>query len=196
MQYTEKTLKTLEFDKIRQLLADSALTEGGRRLALAIMPTDREGEIIRRQKRTTDAKRLMEVKGAPSFGAVVDISDSCERALKGAVLTTRELLDVANLLSVSARMLEYIRMNRASNQAIRDMARSEDLREAIVMLPASRAVVDALRYVTSVDSRKMLSFELSKDDLHDFARCAETYLLSHLGHGFDTLEFYKIMTKN
>ena len=35
MQFSEKTLKTLEFDKIRQLLAESALTEGGRRLALA-----------------------------------------------------------------------------------------------------------------------------------------------------------------
>ena len=42
MRFSEKTLKTLEFDKIRQLLADAALTEGGRRLALAIMPTDRE----------------------------------------------------------------------------------------------------------------------------------------------------------
>ena len=112
MEISEKTLQTLEFDKIRALLAESALTAGARELALRLTPTDREEEIIRRQRRTTDAKRLMHIKGAPSFGEVRDISDACERAVKGAVLTPRELLDVADLLLVSRRLLEYIRMNR------------------------------------------------------------------------------------
>ena len=112
MQITEKTLKTLEYDKIRELLAESALTDGARELALRLLPTDREEEIIRRQRRTTDAKRLMSVKGAPSFGGVRDVSDACERALKGATLTPRELLDVADLLMVSRRLIEYSRMNR------------------------------------------------------------------------------------
>ncbi len=112
MEISEKTLQTLEFDKIRALLAESALTAGARELALRLTPTDREEEIIRRQRRTTDAKRLMHIKGAPSFGEVRDVSDACERAVKGAVLTPRELLDVADLLLVSRRLLEYIRMNR------------------------------------------------------------------------------------
>ena len=112
MEISEKTLQTLEFDKIRALLAESALTAGARELALRLTPTDREEEIIRRQRRTTDAKRLMHIKGSPSFGEVRDISDACERAVKGAVLTPRELLDVADLLLVSRRLLEYIRMNR------------------------------------------------------------------------------------
>lgn len=112
MEISEKTLQTLEFDKIRDMLADSALTAGARELALRLTPTDREEEIIRRLRRTTDAKRLMHIKGAPSFGDVRDVSDACERAVKGAVLTPRELLDVADLLMVSRRLLEYIRMNR------------------------------------------------------------------------------------
>ena len=112
MEISEKTLQTLEFDKIRDMLADSALTAGARDLALRLTPTDREEEIIRRLRRTTDAKRLMHIKGAPSFGDVRDVSDACERAVKGAVLTPRELLDVADLLMVSRRLLEYIRMNR------------------------------------------------------------------------------------
>ncbi len=112
MEISEKTLQTLEFDKIREMLAESALTAGARELALRLTPSDREDEIVRRQQRTTDAKRLMNIKGAPSFGEVCDISDACERAVKGATLTTRELLDVADLLMVSRRLLEYIRMNR------------------------------------------------------------------------------------
>ncbi len=112
MEISEKTLQTLEFDKIREMLAESALTAGARELAMRLTPSDREDEIVRRQQRTTDAKRLMNIKGAPSFGEVTDISDACERAVKGATLTPRELLDVADLLMVSRRLLEYIRMNR------------------------------------------------------------------------------------
>ncbi len=112
MNISEKTLKTLEFDKVRVMLAESALTAGARERAAVLRPSDDRDEILRRQHRTTDAKRLMNVKGAPSFGDVCDVSDSCERALKGAVLTPRELLDVADVLKVSSRLVEYIRINK------------------------------------------------------------------------------------
>lgn len=112
MNISEKILKTLEFDKVRLMLAESALTEGARQRAMLLSPSDDRDEILRRQSRTTDAKRLMNIKGAPSFGEARDISDACERALKGAVLTPRELLDIADILKVSSRLVEYIRVNK------------------------------------------------------------------------------------
>lgn len=112
MNISEKILKTLEFDKVRLMLAESALTEGARQRAMLLSPSDDRDEILRRQKKTTDAKRLMNIKGAPSFGEARDISDACERALKGAVLTPRELLDIADILKVSSRLVEYIRVNK------------------------------------------------------------------------------------
>lgn len=112
MDISEKILKTLEFDKVRMMLAESALTEGARQRAMLLSPSDDIDEILRRQRKTTDAKRLMNIKGAPSFGEARDISDACERALKGAVLTPRELLDVADILKVSSRLIEYIRVNK------------------------------------------------------------------------------------
>lgn len=112
MRITEKTLKTLEFDKIREMLADSAGTAGAREKAMMLTPSDDIDEINRRLSRTTDAKRLTDIKGQPSFGEIHDISDSCERAVKGATLTTRELLDVADVLRVSRRLYEYIRVNK------------------------------------------------------------------------------------
>ena len=105
MDISEKILKTLEFDKVRMMLAESALTEGARKRAMLLSPSDDIDEILRRQRKTTDAKRLMNIKGAPSFGEARDISDACERALKGAVLTPRELLDVADILKVSSRLI-------------------------------------------------------------------------------------------
>ncbi len=109
---TEKTLCTLEFDKIRAILAGLCPTEGAAQMALALVPTDRIDIARQRLCRTSDAKRLSDAKGMPSFGGISDISDTCERALKGAVLTPRELLDVAAILRTSRGLLEYIRSNR------------------------------------------------------------------------------------
>ncbi len=109
---TEKTLSILEFDKIRAILAKCCPTEGSAQLALLLTPTDRLDIARDRLRRTTDAKRLSDAKGMPSFGGVSDISDACERALKGAVLTQRELLDIAAVLRTSRSLLEYIRSNR------------------------------------------------------------------------------------
>ena len=95
MNITEKTLCTLEFDKIRELLADACPTAGAALLARTLTPTDRIDTVRARQKRTTDARRLSDAKGMPSFGSVTDVGDICERALKGAMLTPRELMDAA-----------------------------------------------------------------------------------------------------
>jgi len=166
MQITEKTLKTLEFDKVREMLAESALTSGARELAKRLTPTDRIEEILRRQRRTTDAKKLMNIKGAPSFGEIVDVSDACERALKGATLTTRELLDVADLLLVSRRLLEYIRMNRlfdtvldeiferlVTNRHLEDKITRAIISEDMISDDASPALGDIRRKMRVVNNR-------------------------------------------
>ena len=112
MNITEKTLTTLEFDKIRELLAKVCPTEGSAALALTLAPDDRLEIVLRRLKKTTDARRLYDAKGMPPFGTVRDPADSCERALKGAVLTPRELLDAALLMRSSRSLLDYIRSNK------------------------------------------------------------------------------------
>ena len=108
----EKNIYTLEFNKIRELLAKKALTEGAKAMALCLMPSDDEDEVRLRQRRTADAKRLSGQKGNPSFGSVKDISSALERADKGATLSTRELLDCANVLRTARSLLEYIKSDR------------------------------------------------------------------------------------
>ena len=69
MHFTSKTLSTLEFDKIISMLAEMAATEGAAAKALALTPTDDYDTVILRQRRTEDAKRLINAKGYPSFSA-------------------------------------------------------------------------------------------------------------------------------
>ena len=112
MKYSENLFSTLEFDKIRALLAECAMTEGASKMALSLEPTEDPVIIVRRQTRTTDALRLANAKGMPTFINIRDVSASCERADKGAVLSMRELLDVANVLKASRMLIDYINGNK------------------------------------------------------------------------------------
>ena len=164
MSITEKALITLEFDKIRQMLADSCPTKGAAEAARSLYPATYIEAAKARQTSTTDAKRLSDAKGMPSFGGVVDVSDVCERALKGAVLTPRELLDVAVLLRSSRQLLDYIRSNRLfetsldevferliPNRTLEDRIARSILSEEMIADEASPALADVRRKIRAAN---------------------------------------------
>lgn len=164
MSITEKTLITLEFDKIRQMLADSCPTKGAAEAARALYPATYIEAAKAKQTATTDAKRLCDAKGMPSFGGVVDIADVCERALKGAVLTPRELLDVGVLLRASRQLLDYIRSNRLfetsldevferliPNRPLEDRIARSIISEELIADEASPALADVRRKIRAAN---------------------------------------------
>ena len=104
--------KTLEFDKIKKLLADACPTKGAADMALSLEPyTDRD-DVIKKQKETSAAKDLALVKGMPSFFHVEDIGRICDAADKSATLSPADLLTVASHLRCASSLLEYIRENK------------------------------------------------------------------------------------
>ncbi len=111
MSFSEKTLHSLEFDKICDLLAAYAPTDGSKTMARMLMPSSDIDTVLLKLRRTTDAKRLCDAKGMPSFGAVRDVSESCERADKGATLTPGELLSIASVLRTSRSLIDYCHGN-------------------------------------------------------------------------------------
>lgn len=113
-----KNLYTLEFDKIRELLARHAATDGAKAAARGLEPSDDIDEVRLRQRRTADAKLLAGQKGNPSFSSVKDVSAACERADKGATLTTRELLDCAAVLSCTRSLIDYYKSNKITETSL------------------------------------------------------------------------------
>ena len=67
MLFTAKTLSTLEYDKIIKMLVECASTEGAKARATSLSPTDDFEVVCVRQRRTDDAKRLINSKGYPAF---------------------------------------------------------------------------------------------------------------------------------
>ena len=150
MNINEKAITALEFDKIRTILASHCPTAGARELAFKLLPFTNVEQIARQQKKTTDARKLLEAKGMPPFGTVVDINEICERAVRGATLTPRELLDSALLLRSARSLLEYIRSNKTFDTS---------LDEIFERLIANRAVED--RITRSIVSEDMIADEAS-----------------------------------
>lgn len=121
MNITERTLEVLEYNKIKEMLASCAPTKGGAQAALALYPTDDFEMVLRRQRRTTDAKRLCDIKGMPPFCGVTDISDSVGRAEKSAVLTPHELIEISRVLSAARQLTDYIETDKKFDTCLDDV---------------------------------------------------------------------------
>ncbi len=79
------------------------------------------------------------------------------------------------------------RLNRGGIGAIAE----EALGERSILIPLTAPVLAALRYALAAPDRKIFSFTLESAEAEAFSSATETYLLNHLEHGFDTLNFYR-----
>lgn len=101
MNYSiERYVKTLELDKILELLANEATLADAKELARALVPETELSVVDRILKETEDAYTFMSRYTAPSFGFAVNVSSPLRRAEAHAVLSPRELLDIAETLRV------------------------------------------------------------------------------------------------
>lgn len=95
-----KTVKILELDKILQLLSNEASLEDSKERSLKVMPATDLGEVSRELNATNYAYLFMAKYQAPSFGRAVNVASELRRAAASAVLSTAELLDIAETLRV------------------------------------------------------------------------------------------------
>ncbi len=69
---------------------------------------------------------------------------------------------------------------------------ADELREAEILSRLPAPAVAALRYCLAAPLNRLFAFELAEEeDLLAFSKLTETYLLSHVGHGFESLRFYR-----
>ena len=166
MSFCHRSLLSLEFDKIREMLALHATTEGAKGMAMTLSPTDDIDNVLKRLKKTTDAKRLCENKGMPSFSGVRDISEACDRAGKGASLNTRELLDVALVLKTSRGLIDYCYGNHLfdtvldeifdrliPNRSLEDKIYRSIISEELISDDASPALANIRRQIRNTNNR-------------------------------------------
>ena len=103
----QKVLKTLEFDKIIQMLTEKADSEPGKKLCRELIPSTDIEEIRKNQRETKDALSRLFKSGSTSFGNNRDLGFSVKSLEIGSSLSAVELLKIAAMLDNVSRIKNY-----------------------------------------------------------------------------------------
>lgn len=108
----QKVLKTLEYDKIIDMLTEKADSEPGKKLCRELIPSTDLEEIRKNQAETRDALNRLFRTGSTSFGNNCDLGFSVKSLEIGSVLSIVELLKIASMLDNVNRIRTYGKKER------------------------------------------------------------------------------------
>ena len=170
------SMSLLDFDDIRQRLADHTTFYEARRLALEITPSFDPFEVERLQRETADARALLDELGDLSLQSDADTSESVTRASLGGVLTGNDLLAVADSLEVHRRARSSVLRAAQAAPIMTDLARIiPDLREVQSQIRSKiseRGEVydDATPSLRALRTQIRVAYERVTGALQDFIR--------------------------
>ncbi|MBI4301949.1 MAG: endonuclease MutS2, partial [Chloroflexi bacterium] len=118
----EKTLHTLEFDKIRERLAQYTSFAASRELALNLSPSSNYEEVLTRQRATREAGHLIEARPNLSASGAHDVREAAHRASLGGVLDAETLLGIKSTLATTRFLRSAIRSLRRRLPTLWSMA--------------------------------------------------------------------------
>ena len=125
---TERTLRVLEFPRVRDMLAEGALTVMGAEKCRTLVPFDTLFDIEQAQKETEEATVILQYIGGHPMAEFPDARPALLVCEKGGTLSPRMLLDVAALLRASRAARDVLITDRDNTPMLR--ARVEGILEA------------------------------------------------------------------
>src|SRR5438128_2520054 len=102
------SLRVLEFEQVRELLAEQISTDLGRERVAELAPLDEEDDIQRRLQETGEARRIMDVAGALPLGGIHDVRPAVEAAARDGLIEAPALLDLADTIGSSLRLRGFL----------------------------------------------------------------------------------------
>lgn len=120
-----RTLRVLEYEAIRQRLAQHASCALGKELAARLEPAVEPGVVRHLVAETTQARTLLAGSGRVPLGGVHDVRAQVMNAARGGALSGGDLLEVADTLYASRRMRSFLQ--RGETDAPLVVARAKEL---------------------------------------------------------------------
>ncbi len=102
-----KTLKTLEFNKILEMLAGFAKNDSAKKLALSLTPSSDFNSVDAMLSETNSATGILLKYGSPELVHITDVNESVKRLKAGGGLSMSELLNIAGILKGARIMKKY-----------------------------------------------------------------------------------------
>ena len=101
-------IKTLEFDKVKNILADKTATALGRQAVGAMRIESEFAKVKRLQEETAEALRIMDEGKRFPFGGAYNIVSEVKRAELGSTLIPEELLHVQTTVAAIRQMKFFL----------------------------------------------------------------------------------------
>ena len=127
--------KILEFDKIKQIWLEFAITDKAKKMIESVTPILSERELNYRLRETEEARQLLEICGNPPLISLSGMEEILMAASKGDCLSASQLDKVKNALVAVKRLMNYLEKGKNYHNALayyeEDLDAIETLREEI-----------------------------------------------------------------
>ncbi len=118
----ERTMRVLEFTRIRELLAEGALTESGAELCRALVPYDDLPQAENALAETEEAAVVLQYVGGHPMAPFPDIRPALSVCAKGGTLSAGMLLSVAETLRASRTARDALVTDRENTPILKQKA--------------------------------------------------------------------------
>ena len=130
----DKVLKTLEYDKIKQQLVQYLMTPGGKKLLAELKPSANVQSIQTALDRTKAAADILRLKGGIPLPKISDIGLQLKRLKIGAVLSGKEMAEVAKVLRTAAVIKDFFEQLAVQEEQT-DLTALTELIDQLAVLP-------------------------------------------------------------
>ncbi|WP_456273812.1 endonuclease MutS2 [Bacillus sp. AK031] len=133
----DKVLRTLEYNKVKELLAGFAASALGRSRAESLHPSVSLEEVVRIQAETDEAASILRIKGHAPLGGIFDIRPAVKRATIGGMLSPQEFVQVASTIYASRQFRLFM----------------EDLEDEEIDLPILAEKISGMAVLTPLEHK-------------------------------------------
>jgi len=119
---SERTMRVLEFVKIRDLLAEGALTETGAEKCRALEPLDELSDVLAAQAETEEASVILRYVGGHPMASFPDVRPALSICDKGGTLSAGMLLSIAEMLRAARTARDALVTDRENTPILKSRA--------------------------------------------------------------------------
>lgn len=117
----DKSVKKLEFDKVREMLATCCASPMAKEFARNLIPSRDRNEVTMLQMQTSEALELLIAHGSFPIGNIHDISETLKLAEVGSLLSPKRILEVGDTLRASRTVKGFLSGKVQEGSYIHDM---------------------------------------------------------------------------
>ncbi len=136
---TERSLRVLEFNKIRAQLAQYCVSDMGRELCDKLTPANKLADVLRMQQETEEASSVLSYLGGTPMTAFTDVRTSLHLAEIGSALSPRALMEIGACLRASRSARDALVTDRENTPLI-----TANASRLSTFRPIEQAISDAI----------------------------------------------------